>query len=79
MQSLEKVRLPPHASQIIHPSFKKGTTPSAVGGITLMPPSLNSLKKLTMDSPQEDLEKVLVSDSSSSSSYADNISDQTRK
>jgi hypothetical protein len=79
LQSLEKVRVPPNASQILlYPSFKKVTAASAVGGGALMPPSLNPLKKLIMDSPQEDLEKNLPSDSSSSS-LADNTSDQTRK
>ena len=78
VQSLEKLRVPPHASQILHPSFKKETATSTVGGGALMPPSLNLLKKLTMDSPQEEIEKNLPSDSSSSS-LADNMSDQTRK
>ena len=78
LQSLEKVRVTPNASQILHPSFKKVAAASAIGGGALMPPSLNPLKKLTMDSPHEDLEKNLPSDSSSSS-LADNTSDQTRK
>ncbi len=60
VQSLEKARIPPQASQILHPSFKKVTsTTSSVGGGALMPPSLNPLKKLTMESPNEDFENDL--------------------